>query len=188
MYRRKSYARSESNAQTRHMPFAAVSPLQLPFPGSPYLRCRTSHSWTAYLDFMLSLIHKSEHQTIDRNCPDSISPQCLPDMLLRSLITRRLTAQLDLTSTPPIQDTSQPASRIVASLLTTEHPCRMEPCPPLVPIQPRFWSQLPPVGPTHLTHTILSLHPHTHTHTHTHTHIHSHTSAVMSTAPIFRRP
>ncbi|UQC81061.1 uncharacterized protein CLUP02_06547 [Colletotrichum lupini] len=133
------------NAQTRHKPFAAVSPLQLPFPGSPYLRCRTSHSWTAYLDFMLSLIHKSEHQTIDRNCPDSISPQCLSGMLLRSLITRRLTAQLDLTSTPPIQDTSQPASRIVASLLTTEHPCRMEPCPPLVPIQPRFWSQLPPL-------------------------------------------
>lgn len=160
------------------MPFAAVSSLQLPFPGSPHLRCRTSRSWTAYLDFMLSLIRKSDYQTTDRNGPDSISSHRLSDLLLHSLITRRLTAQLGLTSTPPIQDISQPASRIVASLQTTNYPCRMEPCPPLVPIQPRFWFRLPPVGPTHLTHTIISLHPHTH--------IHSHTSAVMSTAQTFR--
>ncbi|OHF01253.1 hypothetical protein CORC01_03568 [Colletotrichum orchidophilum] len=66
----------------------------------------------------------------------------------------RLTAQLDLTSTPPIQDTSQPASRTVASILRINYPCHMEPCRPLFPIHPRFCSQLPPVGPTHLTHTI----------------------------------
>ncbi|KAK1638674.1 hypothetical protein BDP81DRAFT_189755 [Colletotrichum phormii] len=120
---------------------------------------------------MLSVIRKSDHQTTDRNCPDSISSHGLCDLVLRSLIPFVSPPQLDLTSTPPIQDTSQPASRIVASLLRANYPCHMEPCPPLIPIQPRFCSQLPPVGPTHLTHTIIGLHPHTQTYTHTLTHL-----------------